>query len=225
MAEEEAKPISLPIDIPKPKTKPNCGDIGLKGPFSTKFDYILKATTGDDLYPTDACIPWIHYNVQVGNLKADALVQGADVKTAAVGSLNAKAAIWDSKKSFDIQHPTKKDHRLRYICLEGPNAEVYFRGKLQGENVINIPDYWAELVDLESISVHLTPIGRWQELYVEKIEWGSRVIIKNNSASTINCSYIVYGERKDTSKNIPEYPGLTPADYPGDNKEYNINSN
>jgi hypothetical protein len=32
----------------------------------------------------------------------------------------------------------------------------------------------------------------------------------------------VYGERKDTSKNIPEYKGLTPDDYPGDNNEYNL---
>jgi hypothetical protein len=31
---------------------------------------------------------------------------------------------------------------------------------------------------------------------------------------------VVYGERKDTTKNIPEYNGLTPNDYPGDNEEY-----
>ncbi len=201
----------------------NCSDKGVSGPFSTKYDYILKSLTGDDNYPADACTPWIHYNVKVGNLKADQIVQAADVKTASVSSLNSKAAFWDSKKSFDIPHPTKKDHRLRYICLEGPSAEVYYRGKLLDESVIVLPDYWKDLVDIESISVTLTPIGKWQELYVEKIEWGSRVIIKNNSGSSINCDFVVYGERKDTSKNIPEYKGLTPADYPGDNSEYNIN--
>ena len=30
-------------------------------------------------------------------------------------------------------------------------------------------------------------------------------------------------ERKDTPKNIPEYQGLTPADYPGDNSDYLVN--
>jgi hypothetical protein len=203
--------------------KSNCADEGITGPFSSKFDYILKATTGDPDYPSEACTPWIHYNVKVGNLKADALVQGQDVKTAAVGSLNAKSAIWDAKKSFDIKHPTKEDHRLRYICLEGPTADVYLKGKLVNQSYIELPDYWKDFVDMDNIIVNLTPNGHWQELYVEKIEWGTKVIIKNNSGTGINCDYVIFAERKDTSKNISEYQGLTPADYPGDNREYNIN--
>lgn len=135
----------------------------------------------------------------------------------------ASTAVWDSKKSFDIPHPTKENHRLRYICVEGPEAEVYLRGKLVGNNIIELPDYWRELVDSESISVSLTPIGQYQELFVERIEWGTRIKIKNNSGNTTNCSYIVYGTRKDTSRNIPEYEGLSPNDYPGDNREYVIN--
>jgi hypothetical protein len=128
-----------------------------------------------------------------------------------------------SKKSFDIPHPTKENYRLRYICLEGPDAEVYLRGKIESSNVIELPDYWKNLVDVETIGVTLTPIGVYQELFVEKIEWGQRIIIKNNLGGPINCSYVVYGERKDVSKNIPEYPGSTPNDYPGDNREYVIN--
>jgi hypothetical protein len=137
--------------------------------------------------------------------------------------MQAVRALAASKKGFDIQHPLKNDHRLRYICLEGPAAEVYLRGRLQNENVIQLPDYWKDLVDIETIGVSLTPIGHWQELFWEKIEWGSKLIIKNNSGSAVNCHYVVYGERKDTTKNIPEYKGLTPMDYPGDNKEYTIN--
>lgn len=133
------------------------------------------------------------------------------------------SATWDSKKPFDILHPTKEGHRLRYVCLEGPAAEVYVRGKLKDSNVIELPDYWKGLVDEETIGVTLTPIGHWQELFWEKIEWGSRIVVKNNSGAAINCHYVVYGERKDTSKNIPEYRGLTPMDYPGDNGEYNLN--
>ena len=70
--------------ILKNTNKSNCADKGITGPFSSKFDYILKSTTGDPDYPKEACTPWIHYNVKVGNLKADALVQAQDVKTAAV---------------------------------------------------------------------------------------------------------------------------------------------
>lgn len=133
------------------------------------------------------------------------------------------AKLASSKKSFDIPHPTKEDYRLRYVCLEGPDAEVYYRGKLKDGNIIELPNYWKNLVDIETIGVTLTPIGCYQELFVEKIEWGSRIIIKNNSSGPINCNYVVYGERKDVSKNIVEYKGLTENDYPGDNDEYTIN--
>jgi hypothetical protein len=127
------------------------------------------------------------------------------------------------KKAFDIPHPSKDGYRLRHICVEGPTADVYFRGRLKDSDTIMIPDYWHKLVDIESISVSLTPIGTYQELFVEKVEWGKRIIVKNNLGTSINCSYIVYGERIDGEKNIPEYKGLTPMDYPGDNREYVIN--
>ena len=178
---------------------------------TTDWRYPMYPWTGDNDYPEDACALLRHDYIQCTDLKW------------AGGVLSIKAPIWDAKKSFDIPHPTKENHRLRYICLEGPAAEVYYRGKLRNGNIINLPDYWAGLVDLETIGVNLTPVGSWQELYVEKIEWGSRIIIKNNSSSVINCDYVVFAERKDTSKNIPEYQGLTADDYPGDNKEYNIN--
>jgi len=129
----------------------------------------------------------------------------------------------NSKKSFDISHPSKDGHRLRYICLEGPEAEVYLRGKLKGDNKIELPHVWRDLVDLETLGVTLTPHGCYQELFVEKIQWGTQITIKNNLSGPIDCSYVVYGRRKDTPRNIPEYEGLTPADYPGDNSEYTIN--
>lgn len=131
--------------------------------------------------------------------------------------------IAQSKKSFDIPHPSKDDHRLRYVCLEGPAAEVYIRGKLENDNVISLPEYWIDLVDKETIGVTLTPIGNYQQLFVEKIESESKIIVQNNLENPINCYYTVTAERKDTPRNIPEYKGLTSNDYPGDNNSYNVN--
>ena len=154
------------------------------------------------------------------------IIEGLEVTIQFATSLNiggldwiTKVAFWDSKKQFDIPHPTKNGWRLRHVCIEGPTADVYVRGKLKGSNVIELPEYWKNLVDPETITVNLTPIAAHQELYVDKIEWGTRILIKNNSGSTINCYYTVYGERADTGKNIPEYEG-TYDDYPGDNREY-----
>ena len=129
-----------------------------------------------------------------------------------------------TKKKFDIPHPTKEGWRLRHICIEGPTADVYVRGQLNKSNVIELPEYWRKLVDPETITVNLTPIGKHQELYVDKIEWGTRILIKNNCGSSVNCYYTVYGERADTDKNIPEYEG-TYDDYPGDNRQYTSSGN
>jgi hypothetical protein len=146
-----------------------------------------------------------------------------DYEVPGLTSLIKTDKIAKSKKSFDIPHPTKENHRLRYICLEGPSAEVYIRGKLKGSNVIELPDYWKGLVDPESITVTLTPIGTSQDLFYEEVEWCSTIKVMNASGGPINCSYTVFAERKDTPKNIPEYQGLTPADYPGDNDNYTVN--
>jgi hypothetical protein len=137
-------------------------------------------------------------------------------------TLNATFGIAVSKKPFDILHPTKEGHRLRYVSLEGPDAEVYYRGKMKGTNTINLPDYWKGLVDPDSITVNLTPIGSFQSLYYEEVEWCSTIKVFNADGGPINCSYTIYAERIDTEKNIPEYEGLTISDYPGDNDEYRL---
>jgi hypothetical protein len=127
------------------------------------------------------------------------------VGTVTATDVNSTNLSVSGTKSFDIEHPSKDGWRLKYVCLEGPSADVYIRGKIKNSNIIELPDYWAELVDQETIMVNLTPFGVYQELFVEKIEWGKKITIKNNLGGPINCSYVVYAERKDILKNVPEY--------------------
>ena len=131
------------------------------------------------------------------------------------GSINVQG--W---KGFDIKHPTKENHRLRYVCLEGPEGGVYHRGILKDSEFIELPDYWKDLVDTKTITVHLTPIGTYQYLYYTVAK--NRIIVKNHSNLPTHCSYIVYGERKDGERLIPEYEGNSPQDYPGKNDQYSI---
>ena len=131
------------------------------------------------------------------------------------GSINTQG--W---KGFDIEHPTKKNHRLRYVCLEGPEGGVYHRGILKDSEFIELPDYWKDLVDTKTITVHLTPIGTYQYLYYTVAK--NRIIVKNHSNLPTHCSYIVYGERKDGERLVPEYEGNSPEDYPGQNDQYSI---
>ena len=123
-------------------------------------------------------------------------------------------------KGFDIKHPTKENHRLRYVCLEGPEGGVYHRGILKDSEFIELPDYWKDLVDTKTITVHLTPIGTYQYLYYTVAK--NRIIVKNHSNLPTHCSYVVYGERKDGERLIPEYKGNSPEDYPGKNDQYSI---
>ena len=110
-------------------------------------------------------------------------------------------------KGFDIKHPTKENHRLRYVCLEGPEGGVYHRGILKDSEFIELPDYWKDLVDTKTITVHLTPIGTYQYLYYTVAK--NRIIVKNHSNLPTHCSYIAYGERKDVDRLTVEDQGDT----------------
>jgi hypothetical protein len=104
-------------------------------------------------------------------------------------------------KSFVIDHQSKPNHKLCHGSLEGPENGVYVRGRTN-TNVIELPEYWTWLVDDESITVTLTPIGTHQNLYVEKIE-DNKVYIGGDA--NINCFYMINAERKDVDKLIVEY--------------------
>jgi hypothetical protein len=191
------------------------GGWGLK---SAVFDYIWKGDIDQSKYPEDACPPRYHGNAQIDNLQVNAnLTSPAASITNITGTINVQA--W---KGFDIKHPNKENHRLRHICLEGPEAGVYIRGKLTDSNVIDLPDYWRGLIDPESITVSLTQIGSSQDLIVDKIEWGDKVYIKSGNASAINCFYTIHASRIDGEPLIVEYEGETPAEYPGSPRQFSI---
>ena len=97
-------------------------------------------------------------------------------------------------KSFVINHPTKEGFKLRYASLEGPENGVYFRGKLENENVIVLPDYWVGLVDEKTISVNITPIGKMQNIFVESINDNNTITL---GGEVETCYYTVFAERKD----------------------------
>lgn len=124
------------------------------------------------------------------------------------------------KKDFDIPHPTKNGWRLTHACLEGPEAGVYYRGKLINSNQIYLPDYWKKLVDGDSITVNITPIKYHQNIIVKDII-DNVIYLNEKEGLDINCYYHVYGERIDTEKLIPEYKGEI-EDYPGDNNQRSI---
>jgi hypothetical protein len=116
------------------------------------------------------------------------------------GDVNIGGALNAISKSFVIPHPSIPGKTLRHGSLEGPEFGVYVRGRLQG-SVIELPDYWINLVDQSSITVQLTPIGSYQKLFVQTID-NNRITIGNGNLlnKTIDCYYTVWAERKDLGK-------------------------
>ena len=174
-----------------------------KSIFGLKSNAAVQITQGPKVCQSVATVPLI---------KAD---QGIFTNcTAALGVFTSVAAPF---KKFDITHPTKSGYRLVHTCLEGPEIGVYYRGRLVNSNVIELPEYWRGLVDAETITVSLTPHTFHQELYVKSIEWGTRIKIINNCGGPVDCSYVVYAERKDVPKLEIEPKQEEDKTYPGDN--------
>ena len=74
-------------------------------------------------------------------IDGDLYVTGA-VDCGNKGRLASRFAAADaSPKPFDLKHPSKEGWRLRYACIEGPEAGVYYRGRLKESNVINLPTF------------------------------------------------------------------------------------
>ena len=111
------------------------------------------------------------------------------------GSLSVDGALSATRKSFDIPHPSKPDKRLVYGSLEGPEFGVYIRGKIENDDKIPIPDYWSELVDFDTLSVHLTQINSKKPIY---FTFSDNTYIYINKKFTF--FYFICAERKDIDK-------------------------
>ena len=108
-------------------------------------------------------------------------------------------------KNFSIPHPQKKGYNLVYSCLEGPEIGVYTRGRLRGDDVIRLPEVWSDLVEEQSITVSLTPIGVEQGLIVKGMQ-NNQILVGSKPGFPIDCYYHVYAERKDVGRLVTEVP-------------------
>jgi hypothetical protein len=128
------------------------------------------------------------------------IVTGSAVIT---GSVAVNGLFTATAKSFLIDHPTLPNKKLQYGVAEGPEHSVFVRGIATGP-IITLPDYWKNLVDENTITVQLTPIGTYQALFVTYTNSEYVHISNNNGGSNIYCYYLVQAERKDIPKLVVE---------------------
>jgi hypothetical protein len=131
---------------------------------------------------------------------------GAEKLTTTAAGVTITGQLSATTKSFLIDHPTKPGKKLRHGSLEGPENGVYIRGK-SDSNIIELPEYWTKLIDEDSITVQLTPIGKHQHIYVEKIDNNTVYIQSDESrknSNDLNYFYLILAERKDVDKLVIE---------------------
>ena len=193
------------------------GDIKTEGDGENAAHVLISGTAN-----ADALVVEGNQTINNGNLHDSHLLNNTFTGLVGSGGAFTGSTInvqgW---KGFDIVHPSKKGHRLRHICLEGPEGGVYIRGKVKNDKVILLPDYWKDFVDINSITVQLQPIGAHQDIIVKRWD-AEKVELQSKPGIPIHCFYHIFAERIDGEQLVVEYKGETPDEYPGDNSQYSI---
>tara|TARA_B100000287_G_scaffold432624_1_gene492374 strand:- start:532 stop:1299 length:768 start_codon:yes stop_codon:yes gene_type:complete len=208
-----------------------CGGAAIEGPVVigdfSQFDHagatlMVGALVNDDKdcpHPTKALgisgdVPtagWIQGSVF---LDGDLFVTGS-VDCISVGRLEARHQAADaSPKKFDMVHPSKGEgYRLSHACIEGGEVAVYHRGRVRNKTEINLPNYWKDLVHMNSISVQLQPIGSHQDIIIKRWD-DEKIYLQARGGMPIDCFFHIYAERKDINPLVVEYEGESWEDYP-----------
>jgi hypothetical protein len=133
----------------------------------------------------------------------DLLIISPNGDTSISGSLTA------TTKSFDIEHPTKENMRLRYGSLESPYHGVNLTGKSVTENgacVVSLPDYIYGLVKEEGVNIQLTNIRHGNILWVEDVDIENNTFtVKTRSKKGCEFFWSFVAIRKDIDDLVVEY--------------------
>ena len=102
-------------------------------------------------------------------------------------------------KNFAVPDPADSQRAIYFTALEGPEAGTYFRGtaKLkEGEAVIELPGYFARVTEPERLTVQLTLLGHWGQIYVAEKSLERLVIRAAPGTPDLELDFLVQGVRK-----------------------------
>ena len=104
------------------------------------------------------------------------------------------------KKSFVTIDPTDGSRVFHYVALEGPEAGTYLRGTARtvgGEARIELPEHFAKITAADGLTVQLTPLDGWAQLYVSEKSPTSVVVRDADGRDGIEFDYLVQGVREE----------------------------
>lgn len=121
---------------------------------------------------------------------------------------NGFGVSWAEIKNFVTDHPSHPDAKIIYVSLEGPEAAIYCRGKVQledGRATIPLPEHFAALARPDSLTVQLTP-GAAKSLGVAVAELAAdHVAIQelHGGTGSYPVHYTIHATRNDVPENQP----------------------
>jgi hypothetical protein len=133
-------------------------------------------------------------NLAVGYLGA--IQMAANYGVYSTGNAHVAGTFTATTKSFVEPHPFDPSKEIRYVSLEGPHSEVYFRGTAQiaqGVTRIPIPEDFRFVADAATYSTLVTPVGGMATVAV--LSEGEDGIVVQASRN-VKVHYVVYAERE-----------------------------
>lgn len=112
--------------------------------------------------------------------------------------LYAKGLRISGAKNFVQDHPTDPTKEIVYTSLEGDEAGTYTRGQasvVNGKATITLPEHFGMVTNEEGLTVQLTPIGEWLQLYIVE-QSTSEITIAEASGKSGTFNFFVQGIRK-----------------------------
>ncbi|HEV7787234.1 MAG TPA: hypothetical protein VGQ28_17970 [Thermoanaerobaculia bacterium] len=155
----------------------------------------------------------------IGTLETDDLILGTNNinRLSINGSTGAVTVAGNftvtGVKNFAMVDPADSDRAIYYASLEGPEAGTYFRGTAKikaGEAVIELPGYFSRITESERMTVQLTPLGSWGQLYVAE-KSPTRLVVRAAPGTTdLEFDFLVQGIRKGYLNYEVERPNTLP---------------
>lgn len=108
-------------------------------------------------------------------------------------------------KNFCIQNPIDENKYLIHACLEGPTADVFYRGEVnfnekQNSLVINLPRYFNKIADENSIFIFISSVDNFNK-YIYKLiyKYNMLQISRKNGDKKEKANYLIICKRKDVN--------------------------
>jgi hypothetical protein len=123
--------------------------------------------------------------------------------------INDDLTVLGATKNFALPHPTDASKQIRYVSVEAPKNEIFFRGSAQverGITRIDIPDEFRLVAKPGTYSAMVTPVGAMATVAV-MAEDADGVVVQ--ASRNVKINYVVYALR-DGQEN---YQAIEPNRY------------